>query len=44
VHVTIGRIEVTAVQEAGGQKPAARRRPAPMSLDEYIARRQDGRK
>lgn len=43
VHVTIGRIEVTAVQEAEAQKPAPRRRPAPMSLDEYIARRQGGR-
>lgn len=43
VHVTIGRIEVTAVQEAAAQKPASRRRPAPMSLDEYIARRQGGR-
>jgi hypothetical protein len=43
VHVTIGRIEVTAVQEAPMQKPSSRRRPAPMSLDEYIARRQGGR-
>ena len=43
VHVTIGRIEVTAVQEAPTQKPAPRRRPAPMSLDEYIAGRQGGR-
>lgn len=43
VHVTIGRIEVTAVQETPAQKTAARRRPAPMSLDEYIARRQGGR-
>lgn len=43
VHVTIGRIEVTAVQEAPAQRPAPRRRNAPMSLDEYIARRQGGR-
>lgn len=43
VHVTIGRIEVTAVQETPSQKPATRRRPAPMSLDDYIARRQGGR-
>lgn len=43
VHVTIGRIEVTAVQDAPAQKPSPRRRPAPMSLDEYIARRQGGR-
>jgi hypothetical protein len=43
VHVTIGRIEVTAVHETPSQKPAARRRPAPLTLDEYIARRQEGR-
>lgn len=43
VHVNIGRIEVTAVQEAPAQKPAPRRRQQPMSLDEYLSRRQGGR-
>jgi hypothetical protein len=43
VHVTIGRIEVTAVQTTPAQKPPPRRRQAPLSLDEYIARRQEGR-
>lgn len=43
VHVNIGRIEVTAVQEAPAQKPGPRHRPQPMSLDEYLARRQGGR-
>jgi len=43
VHVSIGRIEVSAVHEA----PAPRRRPEPqankpMSLDDYLARRQGG--
>ena len=43
VHVTIGRIEVTAVREpAAAPKPAARRN-APMSLDEYLAQRRGGR-
>jgi len=46
VHVTIGRVEVTAVypqpQEKQG-KAAPNRRPPPMSLDEYLARRQGGR-
>jgi hypothetical protein len=39
VHVHIGRIEVTATQEA---EPARRKAPAgpkPMTLDEYLARR-----
>jgi hypothetical protein len=39
VHVHIGRIEVTAVREA---PPMTRRRPrgkAPMTLDEYLAKR-----
>ena len=42
VHVHIGRIEVTAVRDA----PVAKRPPpkgrAPLSLDEYLARRQEG--
>jgi hypothetical protein len=40
VHVHIGRIEVTAVREA---PPAGRKRPRgrpPMSLGEYLAKRQ----
>lgn len=44
VHVTIGRIELTAVQEA----PRPRREPArargPESLDEYLARREAKRR
>jgi hypothetical protein len=44
VHVSIGRIEVTAVQAPAATAPAApRRRQAPMSLDDYIAHRQGGR-
>jgi hypothetical protein len=43
VHVSIGRIEVTAVHEPAPSKPAAPRRNAPMSLDEYLARRHGGR-
>ena len=39
VHVSIGRIEVTAVHEPAPAKPATARRPAPMSLDEYLAKR-----
>lgn len=44
VHVSIGRIEVTAIHEpaAPAQRPVARRK-APVSLDEYLARRQGGR-
>lgn len=40
VHVHIGRIEVTAVQPSAAPKPAARGGPQPMSLDEYLARRE----
>jgi hypothetical protein len=43
VHVSIGRIEVTAIHEPPPPKPAAPRRNAPMSLDDYLARRQGGR-
>jgi len=43
VHVSIGRIEVTAVHEPAPAKPAPARRSAPMSLDEYLARRQGRR-
>ena len=43
VHVHIGRIEMTAVHEPAPLKPAAARRPAPTSLDEYLAKRHGGR-
>jgi hypothetical protein len=43
VHVSIGRIEVTAVHEPAPAKPAAPRRTAPMSLDDYLAKRHGGR-
>lgn len=43
VHVSIGRIEVTAVHEPAPAKPAASRRNAPMSLDDYLAKRHGGR-
>ena len=43
VHVSIGRIEVTAVHEAAPQKSGGPRRPAPMSLDQYLAKRRSGR-
>ncbi|MDO9598369.1 MAG: hypothetical protein Q7J47_11680 [Azoarcus sp.] len=40
VHVHIGRVEVTAVQAPAAPKPSARSGPQPMSLDDYLARRQ----
>ncbi len=43
VHVSIGRIEVTAVHEPAPSKPAAARRSAPMSLDDYLAKRHGSR-
>jgi hypothetical protein len=43
VHVSIGRIEVTAVHEPAAPKPAASRRNAPMSLDDYLAKRHGSR-
>ncbi len=43
VHVSIGRIEVTAVHEPAPARPAAPRRNAPMSLDDYLAKRHGGR-
>jgi hypothetical protein len=43
VHISIGRIEVTAVHEPAPSKPAAARRNAPMSLDDYLAKRHGGR-
>lgn len=43
VHVTIGRIEITAVHEAPPAKRSSPAKAKPMSLDEYLARR-DGRR
>lgn len=40
VHVHIGRIEVTAVQDSPPAKHSARKGKPPMSLDEYLARHQ----
>ena len=40
VHVSIGRIEVTAVHEAPPPKRQAPVTAKPMTLDEYLARRQ----
>jgi hypothetical protein len=42
VHVHIGRIEVTAVHEAPTPRSRPRRGQAPMSLDDYLAKRQRG--
>lgn len=39
VHVHIGRIEVTATQEAASPRRQPAAGPKPMSLDEYLARR-----
>lgn len=39
VHIHIGRIEVTAVQEAPAPRATPRKKPAPMSLDTYLAAR-----
>lgn len=39
VHVHIGRIEITAVQPPAPAKRAARKGQAPLSLDDYLARR-----
>jgi hypothetical protein len=43
VHVTIGRVEVTAVHEAPGSKKAPARARKARSLDEYLAARQGDR-
>lgn len=44
VHIHIGRIEVTAIQESKPSKRASRKGAAPLSLDDYLARRKgDGR-
>lgn len=39
VHVHIGRIEVTALQNDAAPKPKPRAARQPMSLDDYLARR-----
>lgn len=39
VHIHIGRIEVTAVQEAASPRTRPSRKQAPMSLDAYLAAR-----
>ena len=39
----IGRIEVTALQEAPVAKKAAKPLRPPMSLDQYLAKRERGR-
>ena len=44
VHIHIGRIEVTAIQESAPSKREARKGPSPLSLDDYLAKRKgDGR-
>ncbi|WP_146010767.1 hypothetical protein [Halomonas heilongjiangensis] len=43
VHVHIGRIEVTTVQEPAPTKRPSKRGQPPMSLDEYLARRRGSR-
>ena len=40
VHVHIGRIEVTAVQSSEAPRRKAKAAQQPMSLDDYLARRQ----
>ncbi len=39
VHIHIGRIEVTAIQETAPARREARKGPPPLSLDDYLARR-----
>jgi hypothetical protein len=39
VHVHIGRVEITAIQEVAPAKHTRRKGPAPLSLDDYLARR-----
>jgi hypothetical protein len=44
VHIHIGRIEVTAIQESKPASKLSRKGAAPLSLDDYLARRKgDGR-
>jgi hypothetical protein len=44
VHVTIGRIELTAVQEAPRRRSEPARARKPQSLDEYLSRREAERR
>jgi hypothetical protein len=44
VHVTIDRIEVRAVAPSPPRPSAKARRPAPLSLDEYLEQRRSGRR
>lgn len=41
VHVSIGRIEVTALQQAPAPRKVARQARAPLSLEDYLARRKE---
>lgn len=43
VHITIGRLEVNAPNKPPPQAPARPRGPAPLSLSDYLARRQGSR-
>lgn len=43
VHITIGRLEVNAPSKPLPQAPARPRGPAPLSLSDYLARRQGSR-
>lgn len=43
IHVSIGRIEVRARQEAAAPARPAARRPSPLSLDDYLKGRGGGR-
>jgi hypothetical protein len=43
VHVHIGRIEVTAITEKAPPKPIRRAEREPMSLEEYLEKRRQGR-
>ena len=42
IHIHIGRIEVTAVQEATAPRARGRAATAPMSLRDYLDRRNRG--
>lgn len=42
IHIHIGRIEVTAVQEAAAPRARERAATAPMSLQNYLDRRNRG--
>jgi hypothetical protein len=43
IHITIGRLEVTAPSKPPPQAPARPRGPAPLSLSDYLARRHGSR-